>query len=285
MLNYSAPLANGGREDDWEIDGSSNPDDVTSNFKTDRREVRVHDLRYQQFRPRLDVNGFEMLKAPFWGDQSDLLDQTECAQTSYKQGLSDLLEEHISFDHIVFFDTTLRCEDTLKVNGKTRQRAHSRVHVDQNPSSARARARNHAPSVAGFSRFQIINVWRPLIEPVRNFPLAVCDYQSIDAGRDLVPTRLKFPDWLKDKENYSVKYNENHRWYYWGRLSPEELIVFKCYDSACGQLGGTETELRKRTSSTEIAGLCPHTSFFDVNGPATGHLRTSLEVRALVFHF
>jgi len=56
--------------------------------------------------------------------------------------------------------------------------AHQRVHVDQSPNAARARAASHGLG-REFRRFQIINTWQPLIEPVRNFPLAMCDYRSV----------------------------------------------------------------------------------------------------------
>jgi cephamycin C biosynthesis protein len=161
-----------------------------------------------------------------------------------------------------------------------------RVHVDQSPKSARARAADHTGPGRPFRRFQIVNIWRPLIEPVRNFPLALCDYRSLDLSADLVPTRLRFPAWLKDRENYSVRYNPGHRWHYWGSLSPDEVILFKCYDSASRGLALADegAECGERDDLIDTAGLCPHTAFFDEKGPATGHLRTSLEMRALLFY-
>ena len=126
-------------------------------------------------------------------------------------------------------------------------------------------------------------MWRPLIAPVRNFPLAVCDYRTVDVAGDLVVTRLRFPAWLADRENFSVRYNPSHRWYYWRGLAPDEVMVFKCFDSASAGLAGV-SEGAGAPGSLDVSGLCPHTAFVDPDGPTTGRLRTSVELRALVLY-
>jgi cephamycin C biosynthesis protein len=119
---------------------------------------------------------------------------------------------------------------------------------------------------------------------VRNYHLALCDYQSLNVAADLVPTRLRFPAWLKDTENYSVKYNSSHRWYYWDSLAPDEAIVFKCHDSACAALAARGESAEEPDGLIDLAGLCPHTAFVNTDGPTTGRLRVSLEIRALLFY-
>ena len=152
--------------------------------------------------------------------------------------------------------------------------------------------------VHDFRRFQILNIWRPLIEPVRNYPLALCDYRSLDPQTDLVTTRRILPEWMhklwvQDREGYSLKHRACHGWYHWGGLTPEELIVFKCHDSASTSLALCEASHEARTQRTsggqqfsllDVAGLCPHTAFFDPRGHSTGHLRSSIDVRVLVLY-
>jgi hypothetical protein len=41
---------------------------------------------------------------------------------------------------------------------------------------------------------------------------------------------------------------------------------------------------RQQCNLLDVAGLCPHTAFFDPQGPAKGPLRSSLDVRALVLY-
>jgi hypothetical protein len=65
-----------------------------------------------------------------------------------------------------------------------------------------------------------------------------------------------------------VKYNPNHRWFYFPEMTPDEALLLKCYDSA--------TDGRTRFG--------PHTAFVDPTTPADAAPRESIEVRTLVFH-
>lgn len=283
LLYYSAPLTPAGRDDNWCIDAVSRPPEVLFNFRKVATETVVTELRDSTIRPELDDMGFEKVVRPTRVDQRSLLEGHAPSLEHYRRETGELLTSLTGADEVRFFDATVRRKDANAPRDASHQSPHLRVHVDQSPKSARARAADHSGSGHRFSRFQIVNVWRPLIEPVRNFPLAMCDYRSLDLSTDLVTTRLNFPAWLKDRENYSVKYNPGHRWHYWEALSPDEAIVFKCYDSASRGLALAREDVGRR-NLIDVAGLCPHTAFFDAKGPTTGHLRTSLEMRALLFY-
>jgi cephamycin C biosynthesis protein len=280
QLYYSAPLVPGGRADDWCIDAVSRPPEVLFNFRKVAVESEITDLRHGGLQPRLDVTGFERAVAPTRVDHRALAAKSEAALAQYQEETAELLISLTGADEVEFFDATVRREVSDEDRAAENQSAHQRVHVDQSARSALARAEHHRAG-RGFSRFQIVNTWRPLLRPVRNFPLAVCDFRSLDVATDLVPTRLDFPEWLRDRENYSVRHNPDHRWYYWDALTPDEALLFKCHDSASRDLapdGAPGARL------ADVAGLCPHTAFFDEDGPSTGHLRVSLELRALLFH-
>lgn len=282
VLYYAAPLEPGGREDDWVIDALSDPPALVLNFRKLSVATSITDLRRSQMHPRLDAAGFEKLDVPTRVNQQALVDGSSASLAAYQRETADLLLGMTNASAVVFFDATFRCEKSATPRGPGFAPAHLRVHVDQNPRSARARAVVHGGAQRRFSRFQIINVWRPLLAPVKNFPLALCDYRSLDVGAELVATRLRFPPWLQDRENYSVKYNPAHCWYYWDGMSPGEVIVFKCHDSACQAVAlGEHAE---SGLSMEVSGLCPHTAFFHAAAPVTGRLRTSLELRALLFY-
>ena len=95
-------------------------------------------------------------------------------------------------------------------------------------------------------------------------PLAVADSRSVDFDADLVATRLFFPDregWI-----YHINYNPRHQWYYLADQTPEEVILFKCFDS-----------------DVDKTRLVPHSAFLDKTSPADAPQRQSIEVRALVF--
>lgn len=284
-LYYSAPLVENGREDDWVIDGVTSPPDVTMNFRRLAVETRIADLRVGgDFSPVLDKAGFEKRTASTRVDPADLLERSPVALEAYRRETEELLRSMTGADAVIFFDATFRRQDGGAPHDGDYQSAHQRVHVDQNPQSARARALTHCGAEAErYRRFQIVNIWRPLLAPVRNYALAFCDFKSIDPDAELVPTRLDFPEWLKDRENYSVKFDPRHRWHFWSGLTPDEAVIFKCYDSASRALALASGD-GERDGLLDVSGLCPHTAFFDENGPREGCLRTSVEMRALLFY-
>ena len=114
-------------------------------------------------------------------------------------------------------------------------------------------------------RVQIVNLWRPLHGPVQDAPLAVCDALSV-AQEDLLASDLVYRDRIG--ETYSVTYNPAHRWFYLSAMTPDEVLLLKCYDSS--------TDGRAR--------FAPHSAFTDPTAPADAPLRESIELRTLVFH-
>jgi hypothetical protein len=84
-------------------------------------------------------------------------------------------------------------------------------------------------------RFQIINLWRPISHPAGDWPLALCDFRSVDPVNDVLPVALIFPD--REGETYGVKYNPNQKWMYFSAVTPEELILIKwCIVRLCVQI-------------------------------------------------
>jgi len=76
-------------------------------------------------------------------------------------------------------------------------------------------------------RFIFVNVWQPLREVFKR-PLAVCDARTVD------PSNLKEREFIFTSRVgyiYLVEYNPGQKWYYFPRLTPEEAILFKVFDS------------------------------------------------------
>jgi cephamycin C biosynthesis protein len=248
----------------------------------------------------MDGWGFQKYDFPTQVDQKDFLNHGQASIEAYVEETKDFLKMALGADDVVHFDTCVRQKDTetpVKLVDNPFVGPYQRVHVDQNPASARARLGYHAGSARQVRRFQIINVWRAFVEPVKNFPLALLDYRSINPGEDLVVTRRILPEWMhqrwvQDREGYSLQHREAHRWYHWSALTPQEVVLFKCHDSASKSLAlchdGPDADdaatADSRDNGTDIAGLCPHTAFFDARGPAKGHLRSSADLRFLVLY-
>lgn len=105
----------------------------------------------------------------------------------------------------------------------------AQAHVDQSSSAAVARVHRHLPAADApkllEKRFQIINLWRPIEYPAYDWPLALCDYRSVDPKKDIFNVAFIYPD--REGQTYGVTYNENHKWKYLRGMTPEEFVLIK----------------------------------------------------------
>ncbi|ORY02757.1 hypothetical protein BCR34DRAFT_605486 [Clohesyomyces aquaticus] len=148
------------------------------------------------------------------------------------------------------------------------------VHVDQSYEGARQVLDANIPKEAerlSQTRWGIINIWRP-IALIQRDPLGVCDARSCSES-DLRNVFAQLPSQGAGSKVsrgagfkvFNVAHNPAHNWYYASRMTPEETLMIKCFDS--------KTDGRARRT--------PHSAFqteADVGGP-----RQSIEVRCLVF--
>jgi len=186
----------------------------------------------------------------------------------------------------VFFDHTVRRPRNRPDSDPNNRQPVQRAHIDQTPRAAYKRVQRHAQDLK-WKRFQIINVWKPISNVVKDYPLALADFRSIDVHHDIVPTTLKYYAPNPDGETYSCKYNPNQRWYYYSDMTPQDVLFIKCYDSYSRALSevtvGGWDDVNKELVR-DIAGLTPHTAFYDEEAAKSGIKRDSIEVRALVFY-
>ena len=141
------------------------------------------------------------------------------------------------------------------------------VHADYTLRSGPQRLRDitgHDLPGDGATSVQIINVWRPIRHAVEDDALALCDAESV-ALSDLVATDLRYVD--RTGEFYSVMFSPRHRWYYVPRMAPDEMLVFKCFDSR----------------NPSRVNCVPHVAFHDPDAPLNAAPRESIEVRTMAF--
>ena len=215
----------------------------------------------------LDREGFQLVRHPT--AVKDFYDEAQI-QRIYYPAAEAFLRATLKADRVFLFDHTVRrrVEGAADIRGAGPRQPATRVHVDQTVTSGPSRVREHLPEEADEllkGRVQVINLWRPIRGPVRDAPLAMADGTTV-APDDLVASDLIYPN--RRGETYSVKYNPNHRWFYFPEMMADEAILLKCYDSA--------TDGRTRFG--------PHTAFVDPTTPANTPPRESIELRALVFH-
>ena len=103
--------------------------------------------------------------------------------------------------------------------------------------------------LSGASIARICNVWRPLVGPVYDCPLTAADFRSLDEERDFGET-LPAPPSYRTGESQMVRYHPEQRWYYFSKMTTDECLVLKCFDSGTGVRTPHSVSLLDRTTRT-----------------------------------
>jgi len=267
-LVYFVPPADGSKAY-IHINMDSSTGERKKNYTQEPYKVTIENLRGKEDSVTLDTAGFQFFKAP--AKHTSFASDAEIEAEYYPESV-ELLKQLTGASRVVLFDHTVRRRRPGEVDDSPQKRQPvAGVHVDQTTASAIARVHRHLPPTDAPSllkrRFQIINLWRPIKDVALDHPLTLCDFSSVDTKNDLVATDLKYPD--RDGETFGVKFNPNHRWKYLKGMSPDEIVLIKCFDSI---------------QDGSVAILTPHTAFEDPTTPADAPLRESIELRALVFY-
>jgi hypothetical protein len=262
-LNYLAPTS--GKPRTYAFDPP--PGEPKTTALPEPHQVPIFDARLITSSISLDREGFALVRHPT--AVRNFLDDREVT-TVYYPAAEAFIRATLKADRVLIFDHTVRkrVEGAPDIRGAGPRQPATRVHVDQTEASGPNRVREHLPDEAEEllkGRVQVINLWRPIRGPLRDAPLAMCDGQTV-VHDDLVASDLIYPN--RRGETYSVKYNPNHRWFYFPEMTADEALLLKCYDSAAD--GRTR--------------FGPHTAFIDPTAPADAPPRESIELRALVFH-
>jgi hypothetical protein len=225
-------------------------------------DVEVSDGRGKSF--ALDQNGFVFVEHKT--TVRDFFDKSELERTYYPE-VAALIKQQSGARRVHVFDHTLRSGDEGEREARLIREPVLSAHNDYTEWSGPNRVRELLPEEAETllrGRFAIIQVWRAINQPIESNPLAVADARSI-APDDLLVAERRYPH--RVGQTYRLKYNPDHRWFYFPRMRRDEALVFKVYDS--------EKDGRAR--------FTPHTSFQDPSTRAGAPPRQSIEARALVF--
>ncbi|KAG1835489.1 hypothetical protein EV424DRAFT_1524014 [Suillus variegatus] len=268
VFNYMLAPSDGSRPYNT-INSDSTTGKPVRNWVEDTHDIRIEDVRGKEELYKLDIAGFQYGREA--AKHTSFLNDDEVEREYYPESI-DLIKRVTGATSIVIFDHTIRRRRPGEVDDSPQKRQPVQlVHVDQTTASSIARVHRHLPPTEAPSllrrRFQIINLWRPISHAAVDWPLALCDFRSVDYEKDLVPVALVYPD--REGETFGVKYNPNHRWKYMKSMTPEEFVLIKCFDSV---------------QDGSVARLTPHTGFQDPNTPEGAPLRESIELRALVFY-
>ena len=156
------------------------------------------------------------------------------------------------------------------------------AHVDMMPDRAESMARalyeQNFPGEKPYSRFIASSLWRCFSPPPQDWPLALCDGNSVAADEG-TPNSLIIVDEIPDRETMLAElpeeetaitaaifhYNPAHRWWYFSNMNRDEVVLLKFHDS-----------------NRSVAWRVPHTAFHDTSF-ADARPRESIEFRTVAY--
>ncbi|KAL2213157.1 hypothetical protein CC79DRAFT_1345707 [Sarocladium strictum] len=227
----------------------------------------VHDIAGDEDKYTLDGQGFQFCRHVSL--QEETFTDEEQIRTTYYQECAELIKSVTGARMVHIFNHKVRRGPTqwhhLGFSNLANRGPVTRTHVDQSYAGAELRLRHEFPAREEAEallkrRYQIINVWRP-IQPILKDPIAVADSTSVP-DEDLVAADMTEDGFAG--EQWVVRYNVEHRWYYKHGMERGDVLLIKCFDSV-----------------EDVARRSLHSAFED---PAYKDCesRQSIEVRCLV---
>ena len=243
-------------------------------YPTDRARsywpAEEHRMRIESMRPHvqdlsLERNGFLLVRQPT--AVTSFYDPAEVQRVYYAE-VSDLVKRLNGAEKVLVFGEIARSDGATTGDGR---RPAYGAHVDYGESTVRGFVENllGRDEAAHWltRRYVHMNLWRP-IRTVYRTPLALCDASSV-VESDLNDSEIR--GGLNDPSRpsmwgFNLSYSPRHRWYYAPRMQPDEVLVFKLFDSD-----------RSRVQWTG------HTAFDDPTAAPDAPARESIEIRTISF--
>ena len=252
----------------------------------EKHKVIVKDIRGTESDYSIDIHGFEVHKLQA---RERIVSDLEVVKTEYFDEISQFLKDMLVNLSLLYVTLTKVASTGAKhaVIGGLIQRAFARdalapqefipgkvqapsprPHVDIAPESAESFANRLTPEAAAMirasSRWQILGIWKP-VKNIQRDPLIFADWRSIPSSDYCLLERYDREDPRMNTASSMLKFGKEHSWFYCSDMTPDEVVVFKHFDS-------------KRDGK---AWRCAHTSLA-VPGTEDLPARESIEVRALV---
>ncbi len=210
-------------------------------------------------------SGFDLFSFP--SRVSDF-SQPDQIKSIYETEIEDFVKATTGAKRVVVFDHTLRASAAEIRQTKNVREPASLVHNDYTARSGYTCLRENLGEEAtelSKSRFQILNLWRPLVDPVEDYPLALCDARSLQPD-DLVSAERRAVNHIGEIQ--LAKYSPQQRWHYYAEMRPFEALLFKTFDS-----------INDGNNPCSI-----HTAIHLPDAPSDATPRESIESRMFVFY-
>ncbi|KAF9888436.1 hypothetical protein FE257_008714 [Aspergillus nanangensis] len=212
-------------------------------------DVVVKDLRGREGQFTFEKNGFAVIELDSSMAYEDYSDPVKLYNI-YLQEVAACLIQYFSATSVHIFNVVVSICTRLRVNALVTQvssasSAASRLSQSRDISSRigdTAGSTDSTPDsldqlvrelkqdqlAIGSRRYIYLNVWKTLVGPLYDWPLAFCDAETIEPG-DLQSHDQVFHDVVR--ENVMVYHNPDQKWYYLSGQMPSELLLFRQADS------------------------------------------------------
>jgi hypothetical protein len=242
----------------------------------DSYPVRIRNARLAPEPFTLDKHGFCLAR-----HESSIADfrDADAVKSRYPQEVTEVARALTGCDLVVPMGGQLR---SPIISGEGIQPPAAEAHVDFTTKTANRIAQaiyeKAAPDGPGFDRFIAFSLWRTFSPPPQDWPLALCDYGSVDDEEgvpnvkvdvDVIPEGDALFAPIEGEEEMTAatifRHNPNHRWWYFPDMVRDEVVFIKFHDSDHSR-----------------AWRAPHTAFHDTTR-ADARTRESLEFRAIAY--
>jgi hypothetical protein len=239
-LNYVGSVAGGGRA----LYDIRNPADT--NIVWDPREVTIYDVRPHLKSIAMDSAGFAFIKhqsavaedpALFQGNLQERHFASAGLSAEYEAELCSLVKE-----------LTGAREVFPRLGGlviRTSKRAEKRgwappaefVHLDFAPHAMpmwlNLTLQQQERQLSPYRRMALFQAWRTVSPGPQDSTLAICDGSSVSPSDGLVVDSMTGPAGTPGSrwDSRMSHYSPSHRWYYMPDMEPDDLILFKGFDS------------------------------------------------------
>lgn len=245
----------------------------TVTLKTAVRDGRSQDLK-------LDDASFELVRHPTALSTTDFFEAPEKVTGQYYEEMRTLFQKVTGGAHVVMFHHQVRSQEknnskvdedgSFNTSTSVQPYAHS-IHTDSSCFHSEQLFKSmveKVPESCRRGRFMYVNAWRNIADtPIVDNHLAVLDERSLVKPDDYIQQDLYGVGYEVLQYSLSARNAAQHRWYYFPRMTKDEVLIFKQWDS--------DPALPGR--------LCFHTAIRDHGAPAGAPCRQSIEARAFVF--
>lgn len=235
----------------------------------DPQQMPVTDGWYRKHMFSVDKEGFSLHD---FHTQYNTWEDEEAVRKDFYPEVVEFLKKTTGAKRVLVFDHTIRTKTNqakkLTQETNTSQRAPvTLVHCDYTAESGPLRVKQLLGDEADdllSRRVAFFNVWKPIHAVVEEFPLAMCDVSSTPPD-DFFKLYLRYRE--RTGENYVMRHSANHKWWYFPKITPEQVIILKTYES--------ETDGRAR--------FVGHSAFEDPTTRPDAPTRESVEIRTIAF--